>query len=130
MQEELTMKERINEVMDFICYLNLMGSFVPYADFKKIKNIVVSTYDFLKNSPEEDVADKLPGIKSNLKKMAMLFLNKYPLKTSISQLAYDYNMLFKEGEERIYYRYTIWMAFRTNGFKRFKALQKRYTLSF
>ena len=54
--------EKVNETFDLVVYLQMMGAFVPGADFRAIKNIVIATFDFLKESPEEVVVERLPEL--------------------------------------------------------------------
>ncbi len=93
----VTFEKKINEVFDIAVYLQLMGAFVPNADFSEIKEIVIGIYEFLKNSPRKEVELKLPQLKDTLENMAKLFIEKFPPKRSISEIASDWNSLFKGG---------------------------------
>lgn len=91
-------ESRLNQAFDIAVYLQLMGAFEPYVDFQEIKVIVTETYNFFQNSSREDIEDRLPLIKSTLQKMADLFIKKYPPKKTISEIAKDWNKLFKEKQ--------------------------------
>jgi len=58
-----TLQDEINDLIDHVVYLQIIGSFVPSADFRQIKDIVISTHDFIKNSSEEEVKNKLPELR-------------------------------------------------------------------
>lgn len=91
--------EKVNGTFDLVVYLQMMGAFVPGADFRAIKNIVIATFDFLKESPEEVVVERLPELRKTLNKMSELFIKKFPLKTDIKTIAKTWNDLFKNESE-------------------------------
>jgi len=93
------LEKKINETFDYAVYLQMMGAFVPNSDFRKIKEIVLSTHDFLKNSKEEEIETKLPDLKNTLIKMSDLFIDKFPLKKPIPEIAKNWNDLFKQGND-------------------------------
>ena len=93
------LNEKVNETFDLAVYLQMMGAFVPGVDFREIKQIVISTYDFIKNSPEEVVEERLPELRKTLLKMSELFINKFPLKVDVRTVAKTWNDLFKNGNE-------------------------------
>lgn len=101
-----TFEERTNETFDLAVYLQLMGAFVPGVDFSQVKQIVLSTYDFLKKSPQEEIRIKLPQLKSILEKMANPLIERYPPKKSISEIAKLWNDLFKDGKDVFSYGIT------------------------
>lgn len=92
------LEKKINETFDLAVYLQLMGAFVPYSDWSKIKEIVLSTHEFLTSTKPEEIEPKLPELESTLTKMTKLFIDKFPLKTDISTIAKDWNDLFKQGK--------------------------------
>lgn len=93
------LNKKVNETFDLAVYLQLMGAFVPGVDFREIKNIVISTYNFLKESPEDLIIERLPELRKTLTNMSELFIKKFPLKTDISTIAKTWNDLFKNGNE-------------------------------
>ncbi len=101
-----SLEERINETFDIVVYLQLMGAFVPGSDFGQIKDVVVSTYDFFKKSPKDEIEPKLPHLKNTLEKMASLFIEKFPPKKDIRTIASNWNELFKGGKEVFNYGIT------------------------
>jgi hypothetical protein len=76
-----------------------MGSFVPNSNFNEIKEIVNSTNQFIRNSPEREIREKLPEIKVVLGKMITVFMNKFPLKRQLNLITKEFNSFFKKGEE-------------------------------
>lgn len=88
---------RANKVFDIAIYLQLMGSFVPNADFNQIKELVLCISDFLKGTSEQEIELRLPMLKHTLEKMANPFIEKYPPKKEISEIATEWNSLFKDG---------------------------------
>jgi len=76
-----------------------MGSFVPNVDFRQIKEIVVSTHEFIKNSSEEEVENKLPEFWKVLNKMTSLFMTKFPLKKELRTVATEFSEFFKTGND-------------------------------
>jgi hypothetical protein len=98
--------EKVNETFDLAVYLQMMGAFMPGTDFREIKNIVISTYDFLKDSPEDVVRERLPELRKTLTKMSELFIKRFPLKKDISTIAKTWNDLFKNGNEVFSYGIT------------------------
>ncbi len=79
------LQDEINDLIDHVVYLQIMGSFVPSADFRKIKEIATSTHEFIKNSSEEEVKNKLPELRKVLNKMTSLFMTKFPLKRELRE---------------------------------------------
>lgn len=101
-----TLEERINEVFNIAVYLQLMGAFVPNSDWRQIKEIVLSTHDFLKNSPKKQIESKLPLMRETLQKMANFFIAKFPPKKSVDEIASNWNELFKGGNNVFSYGIT------------------------
>ncbi|RXG21004.1 hypothetical protein DSM02_2375 [Leeuwenhoekiella polynyae] len=93
------LKKKINETFDYAVYLHMVGNFVPNTDLKQIKDIVTAVNDFLKNSDPELIKERLPEIRSLLKKMTDQFINKFPLKCTISEIATAWNDLFKNRDD-------------------------------
>jgi hypothetical protein len=73
---ETTLQDKVNELLDHVVYLQIIGSFVPNADFKQIKEIVISTHNFIKNSSDEEVEAKQPELRGIVTKMTSLFMAK------------------------------------------------------
>lgn len=99
MKTSKTLQEEVNEVIDLSVYLQLMGSLVPGSNFSHIKDIVTSTSDFIRNSSEKKVKDKLQSLKEPLQKMAQPFMDKFPLKRKLQEIAIDFNSFFKDGND-------------------------------
>jgi hypothetical protein len=97
--QQTRLHNEVNELMDHVIYLQIMGSFVPSADFRQIKQIVTSTHDFIKNSSEEEVQNRLPEIRGVLTKMSSLFMTKFPLKKELRTVTTEFNNFFKSGDE-------------------------------
>lgn len=93
------MQEEINEVIDHLVYLQIMGSFIPNSNFSQIKEIVNSSNDFIKNSKEEELRERLPSLKTVLNKMTKLFKEKFPLKRPLNLITREFNSFFKEGNQ-------------------------------
>lgn len=92
-----TLQDEVTEVIDLVVYLQLMGSFIPNSNFKQIKDIVTSTNDFIRDLPETEIKEKLPVLKIPLQKMAQFFMDKFPLKRKLREIAVDFNSFFKDG---------------------------------
>ncbi|CAM1342193.1 hypothetical protein [Tenacibaculum aestuarii] len=93
------MEKKINETFDYAVYLHMVGNFVPNTDLKQIKDIVTAVHDFLKNGDSELIKERLPEIRSTLTKMTDQFIDKFPLKCSISEIATAWNDLFKNKDD-------------------------------
>lgn len=85
--------------MDHVVYLQIMGSFVPSADFRQIKEIVTTTHDFIKNSTQEEVQNKLTEIRAVITKMSSLFMTKFPLKRELRTITTEFNSFFKSDND-------------------------------
>jgi len=96
---KITLQEEINEVIYYVTYLQIMGSFIPNSNFDQIKDIATSTNDFIRNSTEQEIKSKLPELKKVLIKMSSLFLEKFPLKRELRQITMEFNEFFKEGNQ-------------------------------
>jgi hypothetical protein len=94
-----TFQEEIDELIDYAVYLHLMGSFVPWVDFGKVKNVVTEVYDFIKTESEENIKCKLPELQETLKNMASLFMTKFPLKRELCIVNAEFNFFFKSGDD-------------------------------
>jgi hypothetical protein len=94
-----TLQDNVNEFLDQVVYLQIMGSFVPNADFRQIKDVVTSTHDFIKTSSEEEVAEKLPELRIVVTKMTSLFMTKFPLKRHLRDITTEFNAFFKSGND-------------------------------
>jgi hypothetical protein len=95
----VTLQNEVNDLMDQVVYLQIMGSFVPGADFTEIKEIVTSTHDFIKNSTEEDIKINLPELRNVFSKMTSLFMTKFPLRRELRNITTEFNSFFKTGNE-------------------------------
>ncbi len=95
----ISIEERISKVIDTAAYLQLIGSFDPELDFRKIKDIVLDTYSFFRNSPNNIIQNELSKRMQTLEKMAKQFIEKYPPKNNIREIATSWNELFKEGND-------------------------------
>ena len=104
------LNEKINETFDLAVYLQMMGAFVPGADFREIKQIVIDTHDFFKNSPEDVIEERLPELRKTLSKMSNLFIERFPLKADIRTVAKTWNDLFKNRNEVFFVWNYIWLA--------------------
>ena len=98
-ETQISLQDKINELIDHTVYLQIMGSFVPNADFRQIKEIVISTHEFIKNSGEKEVENKLPELWKVLNKMTSLFMTKFPLKRELRVVATEFNEFFKTGND-------------------------------
>jgi len=98
-ESQISLQNKVNELIDLTVYLQIMGSFVPNADFRQIKEIVISTHEFIKNSSEEEVENKLPKLWKVLNKMTSLFMTKFPLKRELRVVATEFNEFFKTGND-------------------------------
>ncbi len=96
---ETTLQDKVNEFLDQVVYLQIIGSFVPNADFRQIKEIVTSTHDFIKTSTEEEVEAKLPELRSVVTKMTSPFMIKLPLKRDLRRITTEFNSFFKSGND-------------------------------
>lgn len=96
---ETTLQDKVNEFLDYVVYLQIMGSFVPNSDFRQIKQIVTSTYDFIKNSSEEEVETKLPELRNVVIKMTSLFMDKFPLKRDLRKITTEFNSFCKSDND-------------------------------
>ena len=67
-----------------------MGSFIPNSNFDQIKDIVTSTNDFIRTSSVQEIKMKLPELKNVLIKMSGLFLEKFPLKRELREIAFEF----------------------------------------
>ena len=94
-----SLQDKVNELIDNMVYLQIMGSFVPNSDFRQIKELVTSAHEFIKNSSEEEVQNKLPELQSVLNKMTSLFMTKFPLKRELRVIATEFNDFFKTGND-------------------------------
>lgn len=99
MTAKKTIQAEVNEVIDYVVYLQIMGSFIPSSNFDQIKDIVTSTNDFIRTSSEQEIKMKLPELKKVLIKMSALFLEKFPLKRELRKMTFEFNELFKEGNQ-------------------------------
>lgn len=100
-------EEKINEVFNLAIYLQLMGVLVPNSDIEKIKDVVFSTHEFLKVSSKEEIALKLPQMEMILHQMTENFIKRFPLKKTIDEIAFNWNKLFKEGNDPFTYGITF-----------------------
>lgn len=96
---ETTLQDEVNELIDHLIYLQIMGSFVPSADFRQIKEIVTSTHDFIKISNKEEIKNRLPELRDVLTKMTSLFMVKFPLKRELRKVTTEFNDFFKSGND-------------------------------
>jgi hypothetical protein len=94
-----TLHDEVNDLIDLVVYLQIMGSFVPNADFRQIKEVVTSTHDFIKISSDETVKNRLPELQSVLNKMTSLFMGKFPLKRELREITAEFNAFFKAGND-------------------------------
>lgn len=97
--QETKLHNEIDELMDHVVYLQIMGSFVPSADFRQIKEIVTTTHDFIKNSTQEEVQNKLTEIRAVITKMSSLFMTKFPLKRELRTITTEFNSFFKSDND-------------------------------
>ncbi|CAG5016123.1 hypothetical protein DYBT9275_05481 [Dyadobacter sp. CECT 9275] len=96
---KISLQNNINELIDHAVYLQIMGSFVPGAKFRQIKEIVTSTHDFIKNSSEEEVKNRLPELWKIFNKMSSIFMTRFPLKRELRVVASEFNEFFKTGND-------------------------------
>lgn len=96
---ETTLQDKVNEFLNQVVYLQIIGSFVPNVDFNQIKEIVTSTHDFIKTSTEEEVEAKLPELRRVVTKMTSPFMSKLPLKRDLRKITTDFNSFFKSGND-------------------------------
>lgn len=94
-----TLQDELQETFDLAIYLQIMGSVVKDIDFSKVKELILSTHDFVKQSSEDEVTAKLPSFKKKLEKTSAPLLKKFPIKKTISEIAANWNKLFKDGLE-------------------------------
>ena len=99
MDENHELQNTINEIGDRIVYLQLMGSFAPGANFQQVKDLVVSTSDFIKNSTLQEQKERAPELLSLLIRMTDPIIGGYPLKRPLRSITVDFNDLFKNGNE-------------------------------
>lgn len=97
MTTKTKLQTEISEVINYVVYLQIMGSFVPNSNFEQIKDIVSSTKDFIRNSSEQEINLKLPELKKVLIEMVNLYIKKFPLKRDLGQIAVEFNDFFKDG---------------------------------
>lgn len=98
-EAQISLQNKINELIDQTVYLQIMGSFVPNIDYRQINEIVISTHEFIKNSTVEEVENKLPELWKVLNKMTSLFMAKFPLKRELKVVATEFNEFFKTGND-------------------------------
>lgn len=98
-KNHISLQDEIKEFIDKVVYLQIMGSFVPNTDFQQIKDIIVSSNEFIKNSSEEEIKDKLPELQDILYKMTSLFMEKFPLKRELRNITTEFNAFFKNGND-------------------------------
>jgi hypothetical protein len=96
---QISFQDKVNELIDHTVYLHIMGTFVPNTDFRQIKEIVISTHEFIKNSSKEKVESKLPELWKVLNEMTSLFMTKFPLKRELKLVTTEFNEFFKSGNE-------------------------------
>jgi hypothetical protein len=84
------------ETVNLLAYIQLVGSIDPHANFQEVKNIVVSTYDFLTQNPEDVLKEKFIEVQKNIEKIAALFIERFPPKKDIYEIASDFNDLYKQ----------------------------------
>lgn len=94
-----TIQEEANEVIDYLVYMNLMASFVPWVDFEKMKEIVLPINDFIRKADENELRDKLPGTKAVLGQMTEPLIQQFPLKRDLRLIASEFNSFFQSGRE-------------------------------
>ena len=82
------LNERVNETFNLAVYLQMMGAIIPGSDWAKVKEVVTSVHDFIKESDEDEVNFKLPLIKQMLIEMTQPFMARYPLKVSVDEVAF------------------------------------------
>lgn len=95
------LNERVNETFNLAVYLQMMGAIIPGSDWAKVKEVVTSVHDFIKESDEDEVNFKLPLIKQMLIEMTQPFMDRYPLKVSVDEVAFAWNELFKNDNNPI-----------------------------
>lgn len=95
----MKIEEELNEVIDNVVYLQIMGSFLPDSNFDLIKKTVTSTHEFIKTSTEEEVRAKLPELKVVLSEMTSLYLKKFPIKRELREITTEFNGFFKDGSQ-------------------------------
>ncbi|WP_233885861.1 hypothetical protein [Tenacibaculum piscium] len=93
------LEKKINETFDYAVYLHMVGCFVPNTDYKEIKEIVDSVHNFIKNNDSELIESRLPTLKAKLIKITNQFIEKFPLKCSVSEIATEWNGLFKDKKD-------------------------------
>jgi hypothetical protein len=83
------------KVVNNLAYLQLMGSFEPNTDFKTIKDIITTSSDFIHQSSEALLNERLPALADALEKMVSNFRAAYPVKKPIDEIATSFNNFFK-----------------------------------
>lgn len=98
----MSVQEKVNKLADLTAYIQLMGSFEPSADFTMTKELVTSIFKFLTDSTPHELASKIDDLTSSIRKMADYFIESYPPKNTITEIAADFNSLFKDSEVYTY----------------------------
>lgn len=93
------LQEKVNEVVDLLVYIQLMGSFIPGSNYNEIREIITSTNDFLRNSPEKEVKVKLPLVKKGLDNISNAYMQRFPLKKPLREVTVAFNEFFQNGTD-------------------------------
>lgn len=93
------LQQEANKVWDIAVYIQLMGALDPATDFNNIKKYVLEVWDFFQEEDDSDIEEKLPEIREFLENIAREYKAKYPLEKEISEIAKDWNELFKDRND-------------------------------
>jgi hypothetical protein len=97
----MSIDEEYREITDFLVYIQLMGSFLPFVNFSETKSFISATHDAISKYSDEERSSKLPEIKEVVEKMSANFIRMFPIKKSISDIATSFNDYYK-NENDIY----------------------------
>lgn len=100
------LEKQVNKTFNKAVYLQLMGAFDPLSDWRKTKEIVLSTHLFFKKSSEEEIGEKINEIDARLTEMVDLYLKRFPQKKDINSIADSWNECFKNGHDPYQYGVT------------------------
>jgi len=90
------------ELKNYFIYLHLMTS-LSTEKYNVIKNLELKkqlhdTFDIIQKMDYNLLLNKGSSIKQNFKLLADYFLNRYPIKKTIDDIAYEFNELFLNGK--------------------------------
>ncbi len=91
-------EKQVNLTFNKAVYLQLMAALDPISDWSKFKDIVISTHSFFKESPREEITEKIEEIDSYLSKMVEQYQLRFPPKKSVDEIADSWNSCFKNDK--------------------------------